>query len=109
MGIYVEMAIVSAVTVYIVDLSGFTESWRGCIARWMHIRPENLRQLHPFDCGQCMSWWVCLVWALCCGELTLGTVGWSALLAFLSVVTGQFLIMLREVMIFLINRIMNRL
>lgn len=109
MGIYGEILLVSAVTVYIVDLSGFTESWRSALARWLKISPSAMRPLHPFDCGQCMSWWVCLIYALCCERFSLGIVAWSAFLAFMSTVTGQLLQLIREIMTFLINRIYERL
>lgn len=109
MGVYMEMLMVSVVTVYVVDLSGFTDSWRGALARCLHILPENLRALRPFDCGQCMSWWMCLAYALCCGEISVGTVAWSALLAFLSTVTGQMLLLIRELLLYMINKIMKRI
>ncbi len=107
MEIYLRMILVSAVVVYIVDLSGFTESWRDALARWLKV--GRLRPLPPLDCGQCMSWWTCLVYALCMGELTLGTVAWSAFLAFMSTVTGGVLTLFREIAITVINRIIDRL
>lgn len=109
MGIYIQMLMASAVTVYIVDLSGFTESWRSAIARLLHIRPERLRPLPPFDCGQCMTLWVCLLYAICAGHFGLATVAWSAFLAFMSTVTGQVLLLVREGIASLINKVYDRL
>ena len=98
---------ISATVVYIVDLSGFTESWRDALARWLRV--GTLRPLPPFDCGQCMSWWVCLIYALCSGEFSLGTMAWSALLAFMSTVTSSLLLLARDIVISLINRLEDRL
>ena len=109
MNIYIQMALVSAVTVYIVDLSGFTDAWRGALSRCLGIRPERLRPLPPLDCGQCMSWWVCLLYAACSGGFGLATVAWSAFLAFMSTVTGQLLLLLREAATSLINKAFEKL
>ena len=109
MGVYMEMLMVSVVTVYVVDLSGCTDSWRGALARWLKTSPQRLRALPPFDCGQCMSWWICLGYALICGKFSVETVLWSALLAFLSTVTGQLLLLIRELLLFMINQVMKRI
>ena len=109
MGIYMDMMLLSAVTVYIVDLSGFTDAWRGAVARMLRIGPERLRPLPPFDCGQCMTWWACLLYAICAGHFGLGTVAWSAFLAFMSTVTGQALLLVREGITSLINKVYDRL
>lgn len=107
MNVYLEMILVSATVVYIVDLSGFTESWRDALARWLRV--GTIRPLPPFDCGQCMSWWVCLVYAVCVGEFSLGTVAWSAFLAFMSTVTSALLLLARDIFISVINKLEDRL
>lgn len=101
--IYFELLLVALVTVYIVDLSGFTDSWRAGLASVLKIK--SLRPLRPFDCGKCMTWWLCLLYALCVGELSLGTVAFSALLSFLSIPIGQILIFIRETLLWFINKI----
>ena len=50
-----QLLLLAASVTYIVDVSGFTESWRALLARVLHIRPENLRALPPFDCGKCAT------------------------------------------------------
>lgn len=104
MNAYIELTLVALVTIYIVDVSGFTDSWRSAISRWLKV--SNLRPLPPFDCGKCMSWWVCLIYAICTGEITLGTVAYSALLSLLSFPIAQILIFIRESLLWLINKIM---
>ena len=44
---YIDMLMVAVITIYIVDLSGFTHSWRGLLARSLHVK--ELRPLKPFD------------------------------------------------------------
>lgn len=103
MSIYLQLFFIALVVVYIVDLSGFTDSWRGALARWLKV--PALRPLPPFDCGQCMVWWVTIIWALCCGRLTLAVLAYCAALSFLAIVLGQLLDTIREAFLSLINKI----
>lgn len=104
--IYLNLLLVALVTIYIVDLSGFTQSWRALVAKILGISEKALKPLPPFDCGQCMTWWVCLIYALCCGELNIYTIAYSALLSFLSIPLGQCLIFIREWLIAITNKLM---
>lgn len=97
------------ITIYIVDLSGFTDSWRSALARCLHIKVENLRSLKPFDCGQCMTWWCCNIYAVIMHNWSLPMMAFIALLAFLSYPIGQFLIFIREGILTLINKLMSLL
>lgn len=87
------MAVMTAVLVYIIDLSGFTDAWRGALARLLKVR--ELRALPPFDCSRCAVWWACLLYALLVGRLTWWAVGFAALLSLLSGPIGGALDLLR--------------
>ena len=104
MGIYIDLLLVALITIYIVDISGFTQSWRSLVATKLNI--SRLRPLPPFDCGKCMTWWVCLIYALCTGQLSLPVIAYSALLSHLSNPIGEALIFIRECLTWLLNRIM---
>lgn len=102
--IYIDLILVAVVTIYIVDISGFTESWRSALARTLKI--SAMRPLPPFDCGTCMTWWVCLIYAICVGQFTLCAVAESAALSLLSIPIGQAMIFIREWITWVINRLM---
>lgn len=104
MNIYLQLFLVALITIYIVDISGFTQSWRSLVATKLHI--SRLRPLPPFDCGKCMTWWVCLIFALCTGQLSLPVIAYSALLSHLSNPIGEALIFIRECLTWLLNKIM---
>ena len=105
MKIYIDLLLVAAIIIYIVDLSGFTESWRAALTRF--LKAKDLKPIRPFDCGQCMTWWVCLIYAICEREFTLPVMAYIAALSFLSIPIGQMMIFIREGMTFLINKMMN--
>ena len=104
MQIYIDLLLVALITIYIVDISGFTESWRGWCANILHI--SHLKPLPPFDCSLCMTWWVCLIYALCVGQISLGTIAFSALMSHLSNPISCALIFIREWITWLVDKLM---
>ena len=106
MNIYIDLLLVALVTIYIVDISGFTLSWRSALARSIKISESSMRPLKPFDCGKCMTWWVCLIYPICTGDISLGTIAFAALLSHLSVPIGQVMIFIREWITWVTNKLM---
>ena len=102
----VELILVALITIYVVDLSGFTDTWLKFLSAY---KGRKITELKPFSCSLCMVWWVCLAFLLMSAKLTLPLVAFSALLSFLSVPMGQILVMLRELMLHIINKLMSRL
>lgn len=102
--IYIDLILVALVTIYVVDISGFTESWRSLVATKLNI--SRLRPLPPFDCGKCMTWWVCLIYPICTGDISLGTIAFAALLSHLSNPIGEGLIFIREWITWIFDKLM---
>ena len=106
MSIYIQQLILAAVVVFIVDLSGFTDSWRDGLARILKVR--ELRPLKPFDCSLCMTWWACLLYPVFTGDFSLLTVASAAALAFLSRTIYAVLLFISESLLWLINKVTPR-
>ena len=106
MSIYLQQFIIAAVVVYIVDLSGFTDSWRALLARLLHI--DRLRPLPPFDCSTCAVWWSCIIAAAVAGQFTILPVAFAALLSYLSTTISGLLLFIREWLLWLLNKMMPR-
>lgn len=98
-----DLIIVALVAVYIVDVSGFTEAWRGALARWLHVK--DLRPLPPFDCGKCAAFWACIAWAASCGQLTLTTVALACALSLMATPIGQLMTAVRELLCKIIDKL----
>lgn len=90
---YLDILILALVVIFIVDISGFTQSWMDALSRWIG-RP--VRPVKPFACSLCMTWWTGLAYAIITGNLTIPIVGYTALLAYLSFPISQFLIFIHE-------------
>ena len=102
----VELILVALITIYVVDLSGFTDTWLKFLSAY---KGRKITELKPFSCSLCMVWWVCLAYLVITSQLTLSLVAFTALLSFLSIPMGQILVLLREVMLHIINKLMSRL
>ena len=102
----IDLILVALVTIYIVDLSGFTETWLSFLS---HYKGRKITELKPFSCSLCMVWWVCLIYAAIVGNLTIPVVALIAFLSLLSVPCGQLLLLIREVFLKVINKLMNLL
>jgi len=97
MSIYFEMLLLALVSVYVVDLSGWTQTWLGWLSRFTRRHGYgDVKQLRPFSCSQCTTWWLCLGWAAYRGDFTLATVAASAGYAFLSRTLCEMLVFIRE-------------
>lgn len=97
MNIYLELLLVAIVVTYIVDLSGWTDSWLGWLSAFTKRQGYGpVRELKPFSCGQCMTWWSCLAWAVIRGAFTLPVVAACAGYAFMSLTLCQLCLSIRE-------------
>jgi len=81
MNLYLQMLFATLAVVFIVDLSGFTDSWTGALARWLRSDPEHLRPVKPFGCSLCVTWWTCLILAAVSGHI-LDPSAWAAAAGF---------------------------
>ena len=106
MKIYIDLLMVAVITIYIVDLSGFTETLLKFISAY---KGRKITELKPFSCSLCMVWWVCLIYAVIVGNLTIPVVALIALLSLLSVPCGQLLILIREAFLKVITKLMDLL
>ena len=73
-------------TVFVVDLSGWTETWTGWLRRWLRkeLDGADIKDLRPFTCSLCMTWWLGLAWLLIRGQLTIQNVAYVAGVSFLT-------------------------
>jgi hypothetical protein len=105
MKIYIDLLLIAVITIYIVDLSGFTDSWRTALTRL--LKAKELKPIKPFDCSLCMTWWICLIYSLCIGAFSLPILAYISILSFLSLPIGQAIIFIREGMTFLLSKMMK--
>lgn len=107
---YKDLLILTAAIVFVVDLSGFTQSWKGALKRWLKI--DAMRPLKPFDCSLCLSFWAGLIYLLIVGKMSVVNVGVVCGLALLSKPMAEAMGMIRnglELVVELLNRLIDKL
>jgi len=83
-----KMICLTAVAVFIIDISGFTDSWKAALGRWLGVKVGRVR---PFDCSTCCTFWACVILLLAEHSLTLPYLAVACLLAGLTAqVAGLF-------------------
>ena len=93
MSIYFDLLLVTAIVVYIVALSGFTQTWLGWLSKFTaRYGYGPVYQLRPFSSAQGLRWGGCLGWAAIQGSLSLPVVAYCAALAFFSITVENILI-----------------
>ena len=107
MNIYCQLLTIAVSVVYVVEVSGFTESWRAALAKLLKV--ERLKALPPFDCAKCAVFWCCLVWSLRTVGLRLLPVAFCCLLSLLAVPFGRILIFIREGLTALVDRLIEKI
>lgn len=97
MSIYLSLLLLSCVVVYVVDLSGWTPTWLGWLSRFTaRFGYPPVKELRPFSCSLCMTWWIGILYAYLRKEFTLPVIAYTAGLSFLTVTIREGFIFIRE-------------
>ena len=102
MNIFIQLLLVTFIVIFLVDLSGFTDTLLDIASK---VKGKKVDSLRPFTCSLCMTWWCTLIWSLCTGNFNLPVLAFCALLAALSFPLSQLFIFIREG----INRLIAKL
>ena len=90
---YLDILLLSLVVIWIVDVSGFTQSWMDALSRWLD---RQIRPVKPFACSLCMTWWTGLAYSLITRNLSIPIVAFCALMAYLSFPISQLMIFIHS-------------
>lgn len=91
---------ITVLTAYIIDLSGFTDTWKGWLGRWLGCEVGRVR---PIDCSLCMTWWLGIIYLLCTQSVTLPNIAIVAGFSFMASPIGQALILAKELIVAVIG------
>lgn len=95
MNVYLQLLFVTLIVVYVVDLSGFSQTVLDIASR---VKGRRISSLKPLTCSLCMTWWVTLLVALCTKQLTLPVAAYCAALAFASATIADWVIFINELL-----------
>ena len=107
----IELILIQLIIVFIIDLSGAVESFKLFISKILtkgKIQTTNF-DLKPFTCSLCSTWWVGLIYLLICHSFTIPYIALVALLSFLTPLSSSILLLIKDLAIFLVNKLNMKL
>ena len=93
---WTDLLFLTFVVVYIVDVSGWTDTWLGWLSRWLG---HTVTSLKPFSCSLCMTWWSGILYLLITGRFCLPLLAYVAALSWLSFTLSEVLIFIQEILL----------
>lgn len=102
-----NLIIISLVNVLIIDISGFIPSVKSFISKLLtnkQLDTTNFR-LKPFDCSFCMTFWTGLIYTLVIGQFTLVNLLIILLLAFMTEPLYRLLLLIKDTILKLIDKL----
>ena len=102
----INLFILTCIIVFIIDLSGFVDEMvKRLYYKYIKVGDYHtlIPKLIPFTCSLCTSFWVGLIYLLITSQFTMAMLGYVCLLAFLTPIIGDILVMIKDV----INKIIN--
>lgn len=104
--IYLNLLFICAITVFICDLSGAIDDLVIPLIKSAFKLPKNANiSIKPLSCSLCMVWWLGLIYLLITSTLTLANLSYVCLLAFLTPHVRGILLYMKEVLIFIENKL----
>ena len=88
----VDILLMAAIIVFVVDLSGFTQTWKGWLSKWLGVQ---IGDVPPFDCSLCLTFWAGLIYLLATGNFTIPLLAYVTLVAFCCSLMGELLTAVR--------------
>ena len=102
MEICLNLLVIQLIIVFIIDLSGFIEDGIEPMLGKI-FKKSKVRLKKPWSCSLCLTTWIGLIYILIKGCFTIPMIGYVFLLAFLTPIANNLLIMVREALIKITN------
>lgn len=99
--IYLNIIYIATIMVFVIDLSGFNETYKKCVAYMLKTRAEHIKNL----CSLCFTWWTCNIYLLYINSFTLCNIFYITIVSFLTPVIGDLMLAIKDTLIKIINYI----
>ena len=102
----INLFILTCIIVFVIDLSGFVDEMvKRLYNKYIKVGDYHtlIPKLKPLTCSLCLTFWVGLIYLLITSQFTITMIGYVCLLAFLTPIIGDILVMIKDVL----NKIIN--
>ena len=99
------------ITVIIIDISGIIDSIKFRLSKFLTKGkiPTTEFRIKPIDCSFCMNFWIGLIYIICMGEFSLALVALILGLSVMTPILKDLINLVKDIFIFLINKIYDLL
>lgn len=98
MDIYLDLFLLATIIVSIVDISGFIDTVKHWIWRWLHgNKPYVDFDFRPFECSYCSMNWIGLLYLIIVGELSIVSYAYVLFLCMLTPIIKDIMILIRDI------------
>lgn len=94
--LYLNLFLITVITVIIIDISGFVPNIEQYIAKW--LKAKNVH-IHLIECSFCVNWWLSLIYIIFTNNLTIANIAYILFLSTLTPVINTIIITIREKLI----------
>lgn len=105
--ILLKLLCIQLICVLIIDISGFIDSVKWSVSKWLTKGkiPTTDYRIKPFDCSLCMTWWSCLIYMICIGQVSVFLLAYILFLSIMTPVAKEIIVLIRDICIKVINKI----
>ena len=103
--ILINLLLITTILVFIIDLSGFTQSVQTFLKKWLKTNKDIV--IKPFMCSLCMTFWIGIIYLIAINQFTLIYFGFICLLSYMTPVIRDILKLIQDFIIAVINAIYN--
>lgn len=117
--IYLNLLILALMIVFVIDLSGFFKTIGKHFYRWVFNNKKEMPEdfdwdyvfigFHIFKCSLCATFWAGVIYLLATSTFTILNLGYVALLAFLTPVLKDAVVLIKEILITVENYLFKTL
>jgi hypothetical protein len=111
--IYLNLLILSLIVVFIIDISGFFKTIAKHFYRWVFNNKKEMPEdfdwdnvfigFHILKCSLCATFWTGIIYLLATSAFTILNLGYVALLAFLTPVLKDALLLIKDMLTTVLN------
>lgn len=99
-----QLLYITIITTIIIDISGFITTVKNTLSSFLHTSGSRIH-LKPLDCSFCTNFWLSLAYLIYTGKLSLALIAYILLLSTLTPFISSIIILLRELLINISNKL----
>lgn len=102
--LYINLLLITIITVNIIDLSGIITHIKKTICKWLN-KPQQDFSIKPFDCSYCMSHWIGLFYLIITSQFSLFAYAILLFFCFITPVIKDLMIWFKDLMTTVVDKL----